>query len=96
MTLWVTDSLHLHWLCRLERSFDSSPGCIWTIFWHDDSDLIADVDTEVRDACKQDAVLTSACFDVVRAVMLDESTDNLSTRDGADLFVNEAAIIRNR
>ena len=80
---------------KLQCCFDRCPLGIRVVFGDDDGDLVADVDAEVGHASEQDAVFSGLSLDVVRAVMLRERADDLFAWDGADLFVNETAVISN-
>ena len=55
--------------------------------------MVAYIDTEVGYAGKQDTVFTTVCFDVVRSVVLYESTNNLCTVDRTNLLVDKATVV---
>lgn len=80
----------------LKRCFDCCPGGFWVVFRDNNGYLVADVEAEVRHACKQDAVFVTVRFDIVYAVMLNKGADDLLAGDWADLLVDKAAVVCNR
>ena len=54
----------------LQCCFYGCPGCIWVVFWYDNRDLVANIDTEVRYAGEQYAILSAQSLYIVGAIVL--------------------------